>query len=142
MKVRPATPEDAPACAAIVRAWIEATDWMPGGPSEAELEATMRAGFPIREAWVAEDAGGRVLGYASLKGEEDHLVGLYVAEPGQGVGRALLDRAKEGRDRLTLNTHVPNRAAHRFYEREGFALLEDDLRGTDGVDERSMEWRR
>ena len=142
MNIRRAEADDAPACAAIVRAWLDTVDWMPGGPSEAELERMMRAGFPIREAWVAEDADGRVQGYVSLKGEEDHIMGLYARIPGEGVGRALMDHLKDGRDRLTLRTHMPNRAAHRFYEREGFVLVADALDGEDGVGERLMEWTR
>ncbi|TFL16923.1 GNAT family N-acetyltransferase [Jannaschia formosa] len=140
MILRRATAEDAPACAAIVRRWLDACDWMPAGPSEAELTEIMRDGFPKREAYIAED--GEILGYLSLDPGSDHIRGLYVARPGEGVGKALVDRAKQGRDRLTLNTHMPNAAAHRFYEREGFVTLERDISGADGVAEQRMEWRR
>jgi putative acetyltransferase len=139
--LRRAAAEDAPACAAIVRRWLDAAAWMPTGPSAAELERTMRAAFPAREAFVAE-RDGDVLGYLSLAPGGDHVRGLYVAAPGHGVGKALLDRAKEGRDRLTLNTHMPNLAAHRFYAREGFVTVARDLPGSDGVAEQRMEWRR
>ncbi|KIT16943.1 GNAT family N-acetyltransferase [Jannaschia aquimarina] len=142
MIVRPATPDDAPACAGIVSAWIEATDWMPGGPSRDDLEAMMRKGFPIREAWVAETEDGEIAGYLSMRPHEDHIIGLYTSEPGSGAGKALLDHAKGKRDYLQLNSHLPNRAAHRFYEREGFVMVEQDLEGTDGVPEVRMEWRR
>lgn len=141
MNLRRATAEDAPACAAIVHAWLSATDWMTGGPPVATLEAAMRDGFPIREAWVAE-ADGVIAGYLSLRAEGDHIMGLYTATPGKGVGRALIDRVKTGRDRLQLNSHAPNLAAHRFYEREGFVTIARDLPGDDGVPEIRMEWRR
>lgn len=141
MILRRAKATDAPACARIVRRWLAASDWMPAGPSLDELEAMMRDGFPQREAYVAE-RDGAILGYLSLDPDSDHIRGLYVAEPGQGTGRALVDRAKEGRDRLSLNTHMPNAAAHRFYEREGFGTVETDIPGSDGVPEQRMEWRR
>jgi putative acetyltransferase len=141
MILRRAVAADAPACAAIVRRWLDASDWMPGGPTEAELETVMREGFPVREAHVAA-RDGEILGYLSLDPGGDHVRGLYVATPGHGVGKALLDRAKEGRDRLTLNTHMPNLAAHRFYAREGFVTVARDRPGSDGVAEQRMEWRR
>lgn len=141
MILRRATAADAPACAAIVRCWLDRADWMPAGPSRAELEAMMRDAFPAREAYVAEEDGA-VLGYLSLDPNSDHVRGLYVAQPGHGTGKALIDRAKQGRDALSLNTHMPNRAAHRFYEREGFVAVERDMPGTDGVPEQRMEWRR
>ncbi|MEM7644993.1 MAG: GNAT family N-acetyltransferase [Pseudomonadota bacterium] len=140
MNIRRATAADAPACAAIVADWIAATDWMPDGPTCARLEKIMREGFPIREAWVAE-RDGAILGYLSLKAEDDHIFGLYTAHPGQGVGRALVDRAKQGRTYLKLRSHTPNGAAHRFYEREGFVTIARDLPGDDGVSEILMEWR-
>ncbi|WP_298430581.1 GNAT family N-acetyltransferase [uncultured Jannaschia sp.] len=141
MKLRRAIAGDAPACAAIVARWIDATDWMPDGPSEAELEALMRDGFPRREAWVAE-SDGAIAGYLSMRAEEDHIVGLYADRPGHGTGRALIDRVKADRDRLQLNSHAPNAAAHRFYEREGFRITATDLPGEDGVPEIRMEWSR
>jgi len=141
MNIRPATADDAPACAAIVTDWIEATDWMLDGPSRDDLEAMMRVGFPAREAWVAE-IDGEVAGYLSMRPDEAHIVGLYVASPGNGTGKALIDHVKKDRDRLQLRSHSPNRAAHRFYAREGFEIIERDLDGTDGLPEFLLEWRR
>lgn len=137
MSLRRATAGDAPACARIVRGWLDAADWMPGGPSEAELTAIMLEGFPKREVWVHGDP---VDGYLSLDASAAHIWGLYVATPGQGIGKRLLDRVKAGRARLTLNSHTPNAAAHRFYDREGFRVVERDRPGNDGVTEIQMEW--
>lgn len=140
LTIRRATADDAPACAAIVADWIAGTAWMPDAPSRAKLEAIMREGFPIREAWVAE-RDRDILGYLSLKADEAHIFGLYTAQPGQGIGRALVDHVKRGRTHLTLRSHAPNVAAHRFYRREGFVILARDLPGDDGVPEILMEWR-
>ncbi|MGR3484789.1 MAG: GNAT family N-acetyltransferase [Paracoccaceae bacterium] len=147
MIVRAGTVADAPACAAIVRAWLDATPWMPlGGPSEATLTAMMREGFPRREVWVAEDrdedhADGPVAGYLSYDPDARHVVGLYAARPGSGAGKALLDRVRRGRDHVWLLSHAPNADAHRFYAREGFEVTARDLPGSDGVPEIRMEWR-
>ena len=138
MTVRPMTPADIPACIAIVRAWVAATPWMPDPPSEAELEAAFADALATREVWVAGDP---VAGYLSLDPDAAHIRGLYAGRPGSGVGKALVDRAKEGRSVLTLNTHMPNAAAHRFYEREGFVAVDRDLPGDAGPPEMRMEWR-
>ncbi|MEM7711467.1 MAG: GNAT family N-acetyltransferase [Pseudomonadota bacterium] len=141
MILRRATTDDASACAAIVADWIAATAWMPGDRlTRAKLEGLMREGFPLREAWVAE-RDGQIDGYLSMDAEAAHVVGLYAARPGQGTGRALLDRAKTGRRFLKLRSHAPNFAAHRFYEREGFVVIARDLPGEDGVPEVEMAWR-
>ena len=138
--LRRATAADAPACAKIVRDWLGSIDWMPDPPAMEVIEAMMREGFPQREAYVAE-RGDAVVGYVSLDPGSDHIRGLYVADPGGGVGRTLVDRVKDGRNRITLNTHLPNTEAHRFYHREGFAIVGEET-GSDGVPEYRMEWTR
>ena len=138
MILRPVTQEDVPACAAIVRRWLDSIDWMPASPSEAELRGYLAEGFPNREVWVY---GTPAEGYLSLDPERCHISGFYVAEPGRGRGRALLDRAKSGRTRLSLNSHEANEQAHRFYAREGFVEVARGLEGNDGIPEIRMEWR-
>ena len=140
MRLRRAEGADAPACARIVHGWLAATPWIHDGPGLDGLTPAMHEGFARREVWVAED--GAVLGYLSLRPEDDHVVGLYAATPGAGVGRTLLDSVKAGRARLQLRSHAPNVAAHRFYEREGFRVIARDLPGDDEVPEIMMEWRR
>jgi len=136
--IRRATAEDAAPCAAILSAWIDGTDWMPRTISDADLVDALRTGLPLREAYVI---GAPVLGYLSLDQTVSHIWGFYVGKPGQGLGRALLNRAKENRTFLQLNTHHANTSAHRFYKREGFIQVGDPWRGDDGIDEITMEWR-
>ena len=69
-------------------------------------------------------------------------MGLYSAVPGSGVGRALMDHVKEGRDWIQLWSHAANTAAHRFYRREGFIEVEQNPKGADGIPEIRMEWAR
>ena len=138
MILRRATADDAAACARIVDDWFAATDWIGAGPGYERLEAMMRDGFPIREAWIA---GEPVAGYLSMTLGGNRIFGLYAAAPGHGVGHALLNHVKQGRDRLHLRSHAPNYAAHRFYDREGFTVTRRNLAGNDGVPEIEMEWR-
>ena len=138
--IRRATTADAHDCAAIVSTWLFRTDWMANAPDLEELTEIMTKGIPMREFWVI---GAPVQGYLSLEAEKNHIHGLYVAEQGRGLGKALVDKVKEGREYLQLYTHMPNTAAHRFYEREGFRTVEELPEGRgDGVGELRMEWHR
>ncbi|GFE63967.1 GNAT family N-acetyltransferase [Litoreibacter roseus] len=136
--IRRATADDAPACAAILNAWIDGTDWMPRTMSPDAIETGLRQGLPKREAYVVGDP---VAGYLSLDPAENHIWGLYVGRSGQGLGKALLDRAKTGRSYLKLNSHAANEAAHRFYAREAFQPIGAPWQGSDGIPEVTFEWR-
>ncbi len=137
--IRHAVPEDAAACAAIIMGWLQDTAWIAPRFSEAELTELIRDGLAIREIYVAGDP---VAGYLSFNPEVDQVVGLYSAAPGHGVGKALMDHVKTGRDYLQLWSHEPNTAAHRFYEREGFLRVGRNPEGDDGIPEIRMEWHR
>lgn len=139
MSLRRANVEDAGACAAIVRAWLDSVPWMPGGgPTAKKLTEIIAEGIPKREFWVI---GVPVAGYLSFKEDENLIAGLYTAKPGSGHGKRLVDAVKTGRDYVQLWTHEPNVAAHRFYRREGFETVERKAEGRgDGIPELRMEW--
>lgn len=126
--LRPARPTDAGKIGAILSGFIDQTDWMPRLHSRAEEVAF--CGAMIDRGWVtvAEDAGG-VQGFLARDGAEVNCLYVADAAQGQGVGRALLDHAKAGAERLKLWTFQANAGARRFYAREGFA----ELRLTDGA---------
>lgn len=137
--VRRAGPEDAATCARIVHGWVTETGWMPELHSVEALTAMIGEAMPDREIWLAGDPAE---GYLSLDPATATVGALYTARPGKGLGKALLDVAKAGRDHLQLWTHEPNAAAHRFYRREGFGMAGETRDGDDGLVELRMEWRR
>lgn len=137
--IRRATPADAPACAEIVNDWIDRTPWIPRVHGRDVIAKMIADGLPKREIHVAGDP---VVGYLSFNPEASHVVALYTSRPGEGIGKALLDRVKEGRDYLMLWTHEPNTAAHRFYAREGFEMVGRNPEGGDGLPELQMAWYR
>ena len=137
--IRRALASDAEACAAILNAWIDETPWIPRAIAPETFVQILREGLPRREAYVIGDP---VAGYLSLEPETAHIWGFYVGHRGEGLGKALMDHAKEGRDFLKLNSHAANIAAHRFYMREGFQQTGGPWAGSDGIDEITMEWRR
>ena len=136
--VRRAMPEDAAACAGIISDWLEGTPWIAPRFGREELTGIIRDGLAIREIYVAGDP---VAGYLSFNPAVDHVVALYTARQGEGVGKALLDHIKTGRSYLQLWSHEPNKDAHRFYTREGFRQVERNPEGDDGIPEIRMEWR-
>ncbi len=131
--IRRGQPDDAVACAGFLN------DWMPRLHDCATLEALIAEAIPAREIYVIGDPA---VGYLSLNPETVHIGAIYVDRPGEGLGKILLDRAKERRDVLQLNTHEPNLRAQAFYKREGFEVVERIAEGGDGLPELRMEWRR
>lgn len=78
------------------------------------------------QALVAVEDGA-LLGFAAFAPETSHLHQLFVARTaqGRGAGKKLLDAVKaKFPGGFTLNTHVENDGARRFYEREGLVHTE------------------
>jgi len=137
--VRRAKDADVPAMAQIVCDWEAATEWMdsPYGPEE--IAGFIREAMPEREIWVAGDP---IEGYLSFDPAVSRVGGLYCRTTGAGVGKALMDKAKAGRDFVWLHTHETNEAAQRFYKREGFQeVSRHEAEPPNTVREVRMEWR-
>lgn len=131
MNVRPAENRDAVACAAILREWIDETDWFPSlHPPSAD------AGFVARQFSLGQSlvAGAPVTGFLARDGA--YIRCLYVRREARerGVGRALLERAKAEVERLSLWTFEANARARAFYLREGFC----EGQRTDGDNEEGL----
>ena len=133
MRIRPATPADAAAVAAIYNEGIagrEATfETRPRAP--AEVAGWLEEGLPLV---VAEDADGAVAGFAKLSAYSDRCVyagvgehGVYVAAAarGRGIGRALLEALCEAAERagyykLTARIFTTNAASLAVHRAAGF----------------------
>lgn len=86
----------------------------------------------LGRVWVARASGGEVVGHlqaVARDGEVWEVVNTAVAEQarGQGVGRALLERAAAeagaaGATRLTVSTAAASTDNLRFYQRCGFRM--------------------
>lgn len=95
------------------------------------------------DAFVAEDADGRVIGWVHVfrvapfveSGPAAELGGLVVDESarGRGVGRALVARAEawvkeRGLRELWVRSNVIRAEAHAFYRNLGFAVLKSQFK--------------
>jgi putative acetyltransferase len=141
LDLRRAEASDAEACGDILNAWIDARDWMPRVHAPEDVRAFYRDFvLPHREVWVTGDP---VEAFLAMDAEGTTVTSLYVARPGRGIGKALLDHAKVGRDRLSLWTFQANEGARRFYAREGLAevrMTEGDNK--EGLPDVLLEWVR
>lgn len=138
---RRAEPRDVPAMAAIVFRWVEATDWYITTDDRGVLEGHIGNAFPDREMWVA---GEPVIAYASFHPAREYLGALYSDVKGRGIGRALLDAVRAGREHVWLTSHVANTAAQRFYTRAGFVITGEQIAEPPGepLPVYRMEWNR
>ncbi len=136
--IRRAVPEDVPVISRIVNDWVDRTPWNTRKVAPEVMTDQIRTAMPDRDMYLIGDPA---VGYLSLNPETNLVGAIYVDQPGQGFGKALLDRAKRGRDYLQLWTHEPNVDAQKFYAREGFKVVERNPEGADGLPELRLEWR-
>ncbi|WP_293443213.1 GNAT family N-acetyltransferase [Planktotalea sp.] len=140
LAIRHATREDTPTLGAIVYAWEQRTQWMHSANDAVEIGRFIETAFDERIILVAGDP---VSGYLAFDPKRQRIGGLYANAPGHGIGKALMNKIKEGRDYLWLNTHEPNLAAQKFYKREGFVEVSNEgAEPSNNVPELRMEWRR
>jgi GNAT superfamily N-acetyltransferase len=129
--------DDAPEVARIhLAARRTAMPWLREVHSDEETYAWAATILPAEnEIWVAE-ADGRVVAFAAIApGWLNH---LYVDPEwrGRGIGRRLLDLAKERNpEEVLLWTFARNARARRFYENGGFVVIEE----TDGAGNEERE---
>lgn len=117
---------DMPAAAAVHRAaFDERFPWIAEeNTPEEDHDFWSRVVFADCEIWGADDGSGLVGVIAFCKDWIDQHYVLPSAQ-GKGVGTLLLDIAKAAEPQLSVWTFQKNAAARGFYERHGFALIEE-----------------
>ena len=142
-KLRPATPDDAPAIAGILRelGWFAFINDEATAETETRVEKHLRLCVTddSHSVLVAEDAGGAVLGYVAvhwlpylmLPGPEGYVSELFVAEAARsmGAGTKLLEAVKEmAVSRGCFRLMLVNRKSRQSYERGFYRKLGWDER--------------
>lgn len=129
----------------VAEIWLEANtqahNFIPRQYWQGQLE-TVRTLLPQAELYVWQDRDGAVQGFLGLCGA--YIEGIFVWPPAQsqGIGKALLDRAKAARGRLTLNVYRKNDRAAAFYRREDFRVQGGGEDENTGELEYRMIWER
>lgn len=122
-----------------LQASVKAHDFMPSEFWESRLENMRDAYLPGSETWAFESEG-ELLGFFSLVG--DRLAAVFVRPDAwkQGVGKALITKAKSMRLHLELTVYLSNGNAVQFYRKHGFAGIREQTDKETGFDELFMVW--
>lgn len=113
------------------RASIIAHSFLPADFLEAEKREIAQTWLPMAETTVYE-MDGRLVGFLALIGNE---VGAIFVDPdyqGRGVGRSLMDQARDSRPLLELSVFEANSSGRDFYERCGFEYVGSQINQATG----------
>lgn len=97
----------------------------------------------ISEAEVSVcESNGEIQGFLGIM--DGYIAGIFVdcRYRSRGIGRQLLEYAKQRHDTLTLNVYQRNKRAVSFYLREGFSIQSQGIDGNTGETEYMMLWRK
>ena len=132
---------------AVSRVWHESALSMAAAPANVPARETLRHRIDaeLRSGWILYVAlrGERVVGMLALKPETAILDQIFVApgEQGKGVGRALLDAAKQLMPAgFTLRMAASNDQARLFYEAEGLKRLREGFHPSTGAPVHFYGW--
>jgi GNAT superfamily N-acetyltransferase len=122
--IRRATAADAVGLGDVwLASWRATFDFPPGHPDDDVRRWLATELLPRHEVWVATDPADADRVVALMALSDTMVEQLYVTPEwmGRGVGRRMIDLAKERRpDGLELWCFQVNRRAREFYERNGF----------------------
>ncbi|WP_369282096.1 GNAT family N-acetyltransferase [Oscillibacter sp. GMB15532] len=119
---------------------IQAHDFIPADYWENNFTSVKHM-LPEAEIYVCE-IEGNIKAFIGI--DSGYIAGIFVSreEQSRGVGKQLLDRAKELYPSLSLSVYQKNRKAARFYQREGFSINREQVDESTGEAEYSMVWSR
>ena len=90
--------------------------------------------------YVYED-NQKIQGFIGMN--DDYIEGIFVSDEmqSQGIGKILLNYAKDKRNKLHLNVYQKNARAISFYKREGFEIQHSGLDKATGEKDYVMTWQ-
>ena len=101
------------------------------------LNHILRDQYQIKVALMDE----LVVGMIAYNETEISQLYIHVDYQGLGIGRTLLDKAKEqSAGRLTLYTFEVNKIAQRFYEKNGFKIIDRGHENEENLPDIQYEW--
>ncbi len=89
--------------------------------------------LPNAETWVFEDEG-RVVGFVALLGNEVGAIFVHPNQQRRGVGRQLMDKAKELRGELIVEVFKANSIGRAFYAKYGFESVAEKVHEQTGFE--------
>lgn len=93
------------------------------------------------EVYVYED-NQKIQGFIGLS--DEYIEGIFVSEnmQSQGIGKLLLNYAKDKKNKLLLNVYQKNVRAISFYQREGFEIQCSGIDEATGEKDYVMAWKK
>lgn len=118
---------------------LKAHDFIPSQYWKNNYEAVKEM-LPQAEVYVYEN-DNKIQGFVGLN--DEYIEGIFVSDEvqSQGIGKLLLDFAKEKRMKLHLNVYQKNIRAINFYQREGFEIRGEGLDEATGEKDYEMIWQ-
>lgn len=96
--------------------------------------------LPTSEIYIYEE--DKIKGFMGII--DGYIAGIFVlaAEQGKGIGKHLIDAAKEKYDKLTLNVYEKNVKSACFYEKQGFRAASQSVDVNTEEIEIGMIWEK
>lgn len=110
----------------LLEVWLKATrvahPFLSEEFVETEREKIRTTHMPMADTWVWEE-DSRVAGFIALLGSEVGAIFVLPDLHGRGIGRALMDHARDLHGTLELDVFESNPIGRAFYERYGFEVV-------------------
>lgn len=131
---------------AVMQIWldtnIKAHDFIPKEYWENNYEIVKEI-LPDAEIYVHEDdTAGFIDGFIGLT--DNYIAGIFVKEDKQskGIGKKLLNYVKSIKPNISLSVYQKNTKAVRFYKREQFQIVSENVDDITNEKEFIMEWNK
>lgn len=129
----------------VTRLWYEtsiiAHDFIPESYWNKNRELMKTIHLPASETVIVRDKTN-ILGFISTK---DHYLAALFIEPehqGKGLGRKLLKHIQRNSSFLELKVFAKNLSAVKFYQKNGFKIVDEKIGKDTGEREFIMEWNK
>ena len=105
-----------------------------------EKEALLKKELPKAEIYYCE-MNSQIVGFMGIV-DESYLAGIFVESTYQNrkIGQYLIEAAKKEKERISLYVYGKNKGAIRFYFRNGFIKVDEQMDESMGEKEYLMIW--
>ncbi|CDG21397.1 putative acetyltransferase [Xenorhabdus poinarii G6] len=130
---------------AVLSIWLEASiqahHFVPVKFWQSQIKNMRHIYIPASAVYVYVQ-GLNIVGFYALY--ENNLAAIFVSpdKQGQGIGKALMDDAKNRREELTLSVYQQNQASYAFYLSQGFSVVSEELDKNTGCPAYLMKFKR
>ena len=129
---------------AVSGIWLDANrdthDFIPAEYWESNFLPVKKMLLPAEVYVYIDECKNEIEGFVGL--DQEYIAGIFVRKEARskGIGKALLDFIKEKKQELTLNVYQKNVRAVRFYERQGFQIIDRYMDKNTDEKEYLMRW--